>query len=124
MIIISRFAYNDNLDCHDVGVELVIYFSTMSHLSTTTSLTPSRKRFFACYSTALLLLLTIDVATGAVWGEEMWIKGRNHEGGVPGWFLEEVSVWYQTLSSTSVVALIFMGDALLVSLVFDPLWSI
>lgn len=99
-----------------------MYFSTMKHLSRS-SLLRSRRRFFALYSTALLLLLTIDISCNAVWGEEMWIKGRNHVGGVPGWFAKEVSAWYQTLGSTSVVAMIFMGDALLVSLPIDPFTS-
>ncbi|KAF9449999.1 hypothetical protein P691DRAFT_758591 [Macrolepiota fuliginosa MF-IS2] len=94
----------------------------MNHLSTSNIFNRSRRRFFALYSTALLLLLTIDISCNAVWGEVMWIQGRNHQGGVVGWFIEEVSVWYQTLGSTSVVAMIFMGDALLLHRLF-VIWN-
>ncbi|KAF5352622.1 hypothetical protein D9756_006262 [Leucocoprinus leucothites] len=104
------------------GVEIVMYFSTLNHLAKNSSLAPSRKRFFAIYSTVLLLLLTGNIATNSVWGEIMWIQGRNHPGGVPGWFVEEVSVWYQTLSTTCVVGMIFMGDALLLQRLFI-LWD-
>lgn len=73
------------------------------------------RTFLALYSTALFILVTIDVSTNAVWGEELWISSRNKPGGIPEFLATQVSVWYQTLSSTSVVAMIFMGDALLVS---------
>lgn len=46
----------------------------------------------------------------------MWIEGRELPGGVPQFFATQTSVWYQTLGSTSVVAMIFMGDAFLVCL--------
>lgn len=95
------------------GVEVVVYGITMNYLNTSNLFNRTRRRFFALYSTALLLLLTIDISCNAVWGELLWIQGRNHQGGVEGWFVEEVSVWYQTLGSTSVVAMIFLGDALL-----------
>lgn len=96
------------------GVELVMYFETMKYLCFKNTVRSKRaKRLFAVYSTILLLLLTIDISCNAVWGEIMWINGRSHSGGVTGWFIEEASVWYQTLGSTSVVAMIFMGDALL-----------
>lgn len=64
----------------------------------------------------MLLLLTIDISVNAVWGEQMWITFRDSAGGVLGFIVTETSVWYQTLGSTSVVAMIFMGDALLVCL--------
>lgn len=76
------------------------------------------RTFIALFSTALFVLVTIDVTTNAVWGEQMWITARDKPGGVPGFIATQVSVWYETLSSTSVVAMIFMGDGLLVSLVF------
>ena len=76
------------------------------------------RTFLALFSTALFILVTIDISTNAVWGEEMWITWRNKPGGVPGFLATEIAVWYETLSSTSVVVMIFMGDALLVSLLF------
>ncbi|TFK32146.1 hypothetical protein BDQ12DRAFT_775032 [Crucibulum laeve] len=100
------------------GVALVIYFMTMKALSTMRGNTTGKRRFFAIYSTLLILLLTVDISCNAVWGEQMWITFRDTPGGVPVFVETQVSVWYQTLSSTSVVALIFLGDALLIHRLF------
>ena len=92
-----------------------MYFLTMQGLlSEGNKSSPRSRKFFAFYSTVLLLLLTIDIAVNAVWGEVMWINARDTPGGVPMYIGTQTSVWYQTLGSTSVVAMIFMGDALLV----------
>lgn len=90
-----------------------MYFLTLQALRTNQA-SPKSKRFFAIYSTILLLLLTVDISVNAVWGELMWINARNTPGGVFGYLVTKTSVWYQTMGSTSVVAMIFMGDALLV----------
>ncbi|EGO00656.1 hypothetical protein SERLA73DRAFT_105004 [Serpula lacrymans var. lacrymans S7.3] len=103
------------------GVELVMYFTIVHTLFKKPFRTRS-DHFFLLYSTALLVLVSIDIATNAVWGEMMWINGQDRVGGVPAFIAEEVSVWYETLSSTSVVALIFLGDALLIYRLFI-LWE-
>ncbi|KAF9528134.1 hypothetical protein CPB83DRAFT_854964 [Crepidotus variabilis] len=105
------------------GVQLVMFFVTLRALFHSKnhwhSNSTSRSRFFfALYITTLTLLLTIDITVNSVWGEKMWIEGRNGVGGVPGFIGTQTSVWYQTLGSTSVVAMIFMGDALLLFRLF------
>jgi hypothetical protein len=67
------------------------------------------------YSTVMVMLSTINVVANAVWGEQMWITHRNDPGGVPEFIAKEITVWYQTLASTSVDCCVFMGDGLLVS---------
>jgi len=62
--------------------------------------------------------LTIDISVNAVWGELMWINARDTPGGVPMYIGTQTSVWYQTMGSTSVVMMIFMGDALLLYRLF------
>ena len=69
------------------------------------------------YSTALLILLTIDIAANAFWCEQMWITSRDMAGGPAMFIAQNLSVWYQIMGSASAVALIFLGDALLVCLV-------
>lgn len=62
----------------------------------------------------MIMLSTINIAANAIWGQEMWITHRNDPGGVPHFIATQITVWYQTLASTSVICCIFMGDALLV----------
>ncbi|TFY65000.1 hypothetical protein EVJ58_g2250 [Rhodofomes roseus] len=97
------------------GVQLVLFAATLRAFRRKTDVRHRKSdSFFAVYSTVMTLLLTVDVATNAVWGEQMWITSRTQPGGVEGFIATETSVWYETLSSTSVVALIFMSDALLI----------
>lgn len=96
------------------GVQLVLFFATINAFRKKDLRRHRSDLFFAIYSTVLTLLVTIDISTNAVWGEQMWITSRTQPGGVEGFLATQTSVWYQTLSSTSVVALIFMSDALLV----------
>ena len=62
----------------------------------------------------MIMLSTINVSSNAVFGQEMWIVHRDDPGGVPNFLATELSVWYETLASTSVICCIFMGDGLLV----------
>ncbi|EPS93649.1 hypothetical protein FOMPIDRAFT_1153804 [Fomitopsis schrenkii] len=96
------------------GVQLVLFFATINAFRKKDLRRHRSDLFFAIYSTVLTLLVTIDISTNAVWGEQMWITSRTQPGGVEGFLATQTSVWYQTLSSTSVVALIFMSDALLI----------
>lgn len=101
------------------GVALVMYIMIMrSLLGGKNANFPRVNRFFAVYSTVLILLLTIDISCNAIWGEQMWITFRNGPGGVPGFIVAQTSVWYETLGSASGVAIIFMGDALLLYRLF------
>ncbi|EAU92219.1 hypothetical protein CC1G_10105 [Coprinopsis cinerea okayama7 len=97
------------------GISLMMYIATMQGLlqKSVTRTSAKARRFFAIYSTILFLLLTIDIAVNAIWSQLCWIDGRNHPGGVLGYIGENMAVWYQTMGSTTVVAMIFMGDALL-----------
>lgn len=70
--------------------------------------------FHAALSTVFVLLVTIDNATDAFWGEQMWITFRDGPGGPSLFFLAEQSVWYQVFGTTSALCMILLGDALLV----------
>ncbi|KAM6498921.1 hypothetical protein JOM56_006869 [Amanita muscaria] len=98
------------------GIEIVMYTVCMNKLlfSKRHRRFQSSRLFLSVFSTLLFILITIDISTNAVWGEQMWITFRDEPGGVPLFIETQVSVWYETLSSTSVVVMIFMGDALLI----------
>ncbi|KAI0340440.1 hypothetical protein BDW22DRAFT_1309572, partial [Trametopsis cervina] len=99
------------------GVDMVMYFTTVRELLV-------RKRagkpwkFFLAYSTALFLLLTIDISINAVWGENMWITARDQPGGVPVFIGTQLADWYQAWGSSAAVGLVLMSDALLVFRLF------
>jgi hypothetical protein len=101
------------------GVNLVIYFMILQGLWVAIQRKKDQRiRMLGVYSTVLIALLTIDISANAVWGEQMWITFRNGPGGVVGFLATQTSVWYETLGSTSVVAIIFLGDAFLLYRLF------
>ncbi|KAF8812843.1 hypothetical protein BYT27DRAFT_7132223 [Phlegmacium glaucopus] len=79
---------------------------------------PRSRRFCTIYSTVIVLLSTINVSCNAVWGEEMWITHREDPGGVQNYIKTQISVWYETLASSAIIACVFMGDALLLYRLF------
>ncbi|KAI0078575.1 hypothetical protein K474DRAFT_1593677 [Panus rudis PR-1116 ss-1] len=99
------------------GVSLMLYFTAMNKLYKRYKARQSWI-FFTWFSTLLVALLTIDIAVNAVWGEMMWINGRDGPAGVPGFIATQSTVWYQALGSASVVAMALVGDALLVYRLF------
>ena len=98
------------------GMELCVYFLTARAMfSRKTRSVPSDK-FFLLFSTCLLLLNTVFVATQAVFGEEMWITNANYPGGMNAYLEDFVSVWYQTFGTAASIVLNLLSDGLLVRL--------
>lgn len=97
------------------GLELAIYGTILHRIFKKGNRSSSKSRkFCVIYSTAMIMLSTMNIAGNAVFGQEMWITHRDDPGGVPYYIASEITVWYQTLASTSVICCIFMGDGLLV----------
>lgn len=99
------------------GLDIAMYFSTMRnlYLSRPSLFRERSSRVVVALSTASLFLLTIDVSTNAIYGEQAWITFRDSTpGGPPAWIVGNFSVWYQVLSTSSVAGLIFTSDAFLV----------
>lgn len=67
------------------------------------------------FSTIILFLITIFVATQSFLGQEMWIINTGYPGGALAYFVAHVSAWYQTMGSVASILLQLMTDALLVS---------
>ncbi|EGN98460.1 hypothetical protein SERLA73DRAFT_109965 [Serpula lacrymans var. lacrymans S7.3] len=113
----NSFYIGNSFNCILYGIELVLYFVTMHNFLTAKKREHRRKsdRFFMCFSTALLLLITIYVATQSVFGEEMWIVNANYPGGDAYYAYENLSVWYETLGTAAFVALNLLGDGLLIA---------
>lgn len=71
-------------------------------------------KFLVLFSTVLLLLNTIFVATEAVFGEEMWIVNADYPGGQNAYLVDFASVWYQTFGTAASILLNLLSDAFLV----------
>ncbi|KAI0370703.1 hypothetical protein BV20DRAFT_943459 [Pilatotrama ljubarskyi] len=95
------------------GIELVLYFASVSIILSGKDKTRAGNRFFLCFSTVLLLMITIYVAVQAVFGEEMWIVNVDYPGGSAQYLADNAAVWYQTLGSAASIVLNLMSDGLL-----------
>lgn len=98
------------------GIELILYGMTMKVLLKNKRKTRSDK-FFMFFSSALLVLITIFVATEAVFGEEMWIVNANYPGGQAAYLGAYAAVWYQTLGTASSFVLNLLADGLMASII-------
>ncbi|KAG9311430.1 hypothetical protein JVU11DRAFT_8543 [Chiua virens] len=70
--------------------------------------------FYAVFSTMMLFLVTVWVATQAFFGEKMWILDSNFPGGPDVYWKANISVWYMDWGTTAVVLLQLMTDALMI----------
>ncbi|KAJ8497033.1 hypothetical protein ONZ51_g772 [Trametes cubensis] len=66
------------------------------------------------FSTVLLLLNTVFVATESAFGEEMWVVNANYPGGQDAYLEAFASVWYQTFGTAASIVLNLFSDALLI----------
>ena len=100
-------------------MQLVVYFLTVRvMLSRKHKHAPSDK-VFLLFTTVILLLNTVFVATGAAFGEEMWIVNANYPGGMDAYFGDFVSVWYQTFGTAASIVLNLLADGLMVRVLGD-----
>ena len=96
------------------GVELVVSWMTLKALVNKRKAWSKIDRFYAAFSTALLVLITIYMSTEAEFGQEMWIIHSKDPGGPAAFFTNNVNIWYQTMGTTASVILIMLSDGLLV----------
>ncbi|KAF8443961.1 hypothetical protein L210DRAFT_3533263 [Boletus edulis BED1] len=95
------------------GMELVLYFKTMNILLSNRAIKKSNL-FYALFSSTMVLLVTVWVATSAVFGEKMWLLDSNFPGGPDAYLQENISVWYLDWGTTSVILLQLMTDGLMI----------
>ncbi|CDO73851.1 hypothetical protein BN946_scf185016.g8 [Trametes cinnabarina] len=95
------------------GVELTVYILTIQAIRRRRQATSTDKLLIA-FSTAILLLNTIFVATESVFGEEMWIVNADYPGGSSAYIEDFASVWYQTFGTAASIVLNLFSDALMI----------
>ncbi|KAI0821783.1 hypothetical protein BC628DRAFT_1464255 [Trametes gibbosa] len=113
----NAFYIGNNFNAILYGVELVLYFMTVRAM-----FNPKHRqmhsrgsdKFFVFFSTALLCLNTIFVATEAVFGQEMWVVHADYPGGQDAYLDDFAAVWYQTLGTAASIVLNLLSDGLLI----------
>ncbi|RPD54560.1 hypothetical protein L226DRAFT_539293 [Lentinus tigrinus ALCF2SS1-7] len=110
----NAFYVGNNFNAIIYGMQLVVYFLTVRvMLSRKHKHAPSDK-FFLLFTTIVLLLNTVFVATEAVFGEEMWIVNADYAGGMDAYLNDFASVWYQTFGTAASIVLNLLSDGLLI----------
>ncbi|KAL1943618.1 hypothetical protein VTO73DRAFT_4063 [Trametes versicolor] len=113
----NAFYIGNNFNAILYGVELVLYSMTVRAMFGKKARQTRSSRsnaFFLFFSTALLCLNTVFVATEAVFGEEMWIVNKDYPGGQDAYLNDFAAVWYQTFGTAASVALNLLSDGLLI----------
>ncbi|KAI0821785.1 hypothetical protein BC628DRAFT_1543082 [Trametes gibbosa] len=110
----NAYYIGNNFNAIFYGVELVVYVATIRALHRPGRASRATDKLLIAFSTILLLLNTVFVATEAVFGEEMWIVNANYPGGSEAYLVAFASVWYQTFGTAASIALNLLSDALLI----------
>ncbi|KAI0739351.1 hypothetical protein C8Q80DRAFT_1111133 [Daedaleopsis nitida] len=96
------------------GIELVLYFFTIWPISKRAHKRHPSDITLALFTTAILCLNTVYVATESVFGEQMWITNEDYPGGPGAYLADYASVWYETLGTAASIVLNLFGDAFLI----------
>ncbi len=99
---------------HLAGMQLMVYFMTVRVMQSRKHKHAPSDKFFLLFTTVILLLNTVFVATEAVFGEEMWVVNADYEGGMDAYLFDFASVWYQTFGTAASIVLNLLSDGLLV----------
>ncbi|KAM5540176.1 hypothetical protein V8D89_006316 [Ganoderma adspersum] len=110
----NAFYIGNNFNAILYGVELVLYFMTIRVISSRKRKHAPTDKYFLLFSTVLLLLNTVFVATEVVFGQEMWIVNANYPGGMDQYLGDFASVWYQTFGTAASIVLNLCSDGLLI----------
>ncbi|KAH9850921.1 hypothetical protein C2E23DRAFT_734047 [Lenzites betulinus] len=110
----NAYYIGNNFNAIFYGVELVVYAATIRALRRPGRTSRSTDTFLVAFSTVLLLLNTVFVATEAVFGEELWIVNVDYPGGQEAYLAAFASVWYQTFGTAASITLNLLSDALLI----------
>ncbi len=95
-------------------MQLMVYFMTVRVMQSRKHKHAPSDKFFLLFTTIILLLNTVFVATEAVFGEEMWVVNADYEGGMDAYLFDFASVWYQTFGTAASIVLNLLSDGLLV----------
>lgn len=105
------------------GVELVLYFRTMYLLLSPRLPHQKVDVLYAIFSSVMLLMLTIWVATQAIFGEKMWLEDAGYPGGPDAYWAANNADWYMDFGTTAITVLQLMTDGLMVRIGSRTEWK-
>ena len=112
-LVTMRIIVSTDLFAH-AGIELLLYFKTIRTLLTSGGAFKRSNVFYALFSSMMVFLVTVWIATQAMFGEKMWLIDSDFPGGPDAYWKTNISVWYMDWGSTAVIMLQLMTDALMV----------
>jgi len=71
---------------------------------------------YQAFSTVMLLLTTVWVAAGSIFGQELWVLNQNYPGGPIAYGVANASDLYIVVSGAATIVVQLMADCLMVSL--------
>lgn len=99
-----------------VVIALVLYSKSIHVLMSHGGASKKSNVFYAFFSSMMVFLVTVWVATQAIFGEQMWLLNAGFRGGGPdAYYKENISDWYIGWETTAAIVLQLMTDALIVS---------
>lgn len=96
------------------GVELCLYFKTICVTLARRGATLGANVFYQAFSSVMLLLVTIWVATGSIFGQEVWLLNQNYPGGPAAYEDAHVADLYIVVAGAGTFILQLMTDCLMV----------
>ena len=113
----SSDAYHEVAQTHRsacAGIELVLYFKTIRILLNNNGTHKKSNLFYALFSSTMVFLITVWIATEAIFGQHMWLLDSDFPGGPDAYLQANIGVWYMDWGAIGVIVLQLMTDALMV----------
>lgn len=96
------------------GIELFLYFNTIRILLSNRGKHKKSNLFYALFSSMMVFLITVWIATKAIFGQNMLLLDSNFSGGPDAYWTANIGVWYMDWATMTVIVLQLMTDALMV----------
>ncbi|KAF8553376.1 hypothetical protein OG21DRAFT_1510320 [Imleria badia] len=113
---LSENSFYVGINLQDIlyGIQLALYFKTMHAILARRREPWKSDVFYAVFSSVMLPLITIRVASDGVYGQKMWLIDRNYPGGPVAYGEAHASDVYMDFGAAAVVILQQMTDALMI----------
>ncbi|SRR6266851_537707 len=110
---------NDSFCCHltnqEPGVNIFAFFASVYCIAHRSSDYRKGQRFYVAIGAMLLALVMLQVISGGLLGQYMWIDNRNFPGGPLGYYGATQNMWWNVMAFAGGAVANILGDGLLVS---------